>query len=802
MLRNYLVVALRSIKKQKGLAIINVFGLGCGIALCLLIILFNQDELSFDRFHENHEQIHRVERFYYAADGSIDGNSSNDNLLLAEVLKNDIPEVQHASLTYNTTSFLQINRDKSAEATEEEILFTNEEFLAVFPFKLVQGQRETALEDPRSIILSESAARKHFGTANAVGEFVQLLILGEFQEFEVSAIAEDHPKNSSVKFDVIARIDRYLAADEELADLQNSWTLNFARTYVQIAAGASDASLRPKLDGFTNKYRGEEVTARRDELGFHADEMPLRYIFRPIAQVHFQSSRRPLQTYLLPVLAFLILTMACINFTMLAIGRSAWRAREVGVRKVVGANKIQLMVQFWSEALLLSIISAFVGLLLANLFLPAFNALTDKTLSLGDAGSLMITLTGLVVFSGFLAGSYPAVVLSSLWPVKALSGRFRLGSKNKLMQSLVVVQFTVTAFLLVGALVLGRQIQYLSQKDLGFNHSSVVTLATGQLDGSQIAQLLRNQLMGTRDIVDVTASGNKFGYRGHTGVGFRRDNGEFYAINMFPIESNHIDFFGLKLKSGRNFDPAISSDTTNAIIVNEALVRAFDLQDPIGKQIPFVEDHEIAGVIVGVVEDYNYQALYQEISPAMLTIEPIWRFDNIFVMLGNDRQQGLAALQSAWHEVVPEIPFTYEFLDDQMAEVYAQEERIMLITRYAALFAILIACLGLLGLTALTITGRMKEIGIRKVLGASAGSIVRLVSKEFGLLVIIGFVIASPAVYFFLENILSRYEYRVALNPLFFLQGALLLGVVAFATMGILAYNAAQRDPVDSLRYE
>ena len=307
--------------------------------------------------------------------------------------------------------------------------------------------------------------------------------------------------------------------------------------------------------------------------------------------------------------------------------------------------------------------------------------------------------------------------------------------------------------------------------------------------------------MGAGDILDITAAGNGFGYRGHTGTGFRLDDGRSFAINMFPIESNHLDFFDLNITQGRNFDPARFADTTG-IIVNEALVKAFDIQDPLGKQIPYVEEHEIEGLIIGVVSDYNYQALFQEVSPAMLTIEQIWPFDRIFVKLGANTQAGLMELRNAWTEVMPGVPFSYEFLDEEMASVYALEARVMLVTRYASLFAIVIACLGLLGLTTLSISGRIKEIGIRKVLGASSASIVKLVSKEFGLLVALGFVLAVPAAYFVLGRALSEFEYHVALNPMFFLQGAVLLGLVAFVTTGLLAYIAAQQDPVDSLRYE
>jgi putative ABC transport system permease protein len=300
---------------------------------------------------------------------------------------------------------------------------------------------------------------------------------------------------------------------------------------------------------------------------------------------------------------------------------------------------------------------------------------------------------------------------------------------------------------------------------------------------------------------DVTAAGNTFGYQGTTGMGFGAD-GKSFQINVFPVEANHIEFFDLELLAGRDFDPARSSDTTEAILVNEALIRSFELVDPLGKQIPYADKHRIEGRIVGVVKDYNFQALYQQVGAAVLTLKDYWGFDKLFVRLGDDPQQGIARLREAWNEVVPGIPLEYRFLDDRLADVYSVEQRWSRVARYGAIFATVIACLGLLGLTVLTITGRIKEIGIRKVLGASSGHIVQLISRDFGKLVGVGFVIAAPLAFLALTQFLNLYAFHIPLGPNVFIVAGVLMGVLAFSTVGILTLKASQQDPVDSLRCE
>ena len=801
MLRNYFKVAMRALAKQKVYAAINVFGLACGLAFCLLIILFIRDEVSYDKFFEDVDQIYRVERIHYEESGEEKQANINGPFILGPTLEKDIPEIEKAAHLLWDTQFVKASSNPSQEAIKADILFASESFFEVLPFQLMSGSAASVLSELSNVVLTHETARKHFGDQNPVGQVVQLLMKGEYRDFMVTGVTQDIPSNSTVKFDAVARLDVFMSLDPEIMEEPEDWGWSWGHTYVRLNEKADPSRMQASMDAFTNQHLEGWISMLRDR-GWTSEDLPIKYALTPIIDVHFRGDSRPLYAYLLGGLALLILLMACINFTLLAVGRSAWRAREVGVRKAIGAYRSQLMNQFWSESILMSILATLLSVGLVTLFLPIFNELTGKSLAIGNAGVFALILFGMALLAGLLAGSYPALMLSNLRPVQALKGRFRLGGTNGLTRSLVVIQFALTGFLLIGSIVMGQQIRFLAEKDLGFNESRVIEIRTDNMSATKIAARLRQDLQGQPGIADITASGNTFGYRGHTGTGFMVE-GKSYQLNLFPVESNHLDFFDLELVAGRTFDPARPSDTTGALIVNETLIRTFELEDPIGKQIPWVEEHEMAGVIVGVVKDYHFQALYQEVGNVILTLEDLWGHTALFVRLDEGRmQEGIGALREAWNIAVPGIPLNYRFLDDNMADVYAVESRWSRVARYAAFFAIMIACLGLLGLTALTVAGRTKEIGIRKVLGASSGHIVQLISREFGLLVGVGFLIAAPLAFFALKQFLDMYAFKITLGPSLFLIAGLIISVIAFATVGILAFRASIQDPVDSLRYE
>lgn len=802
MIRHYAKISLRTMRKQAGYTAVNVFGLAVAIAICLLIFLFIRDEFTFDRFHTERDRIFQVERAYYHPDGSLRYQSVNGPGVLRAAMLEELPEVAHAvRVTYGEQDyFVRVGET----ATEERILFTDADAFEVFTFPFKQGNPATALQQPDGIVLTEALAKKHFGDEDPFGQTVQLHLGGEYQDFTVTGVMYDIPSNSTLQFAAAVEVNRAIEVGPILREIWDSWSLSYFRTFVLLDENAQEATAEAKLPAFTEKYRGNELTTLRERYDWGSDGLPMSYVYEPLTALHFSNYSTPTYSYILGGIALAILLIACINFMTLAIGRSASRGREIGVRKVVGAQRRQLMGQFWGEAMLMSAVALILGMTLAYLLLPAFNGLADKNLSFaaGNPWGLVLVLAGLMFGTGLIAGSYPAVVLSAFRPVETLKNKLRLSGSNMFTKTLIVVQFALTVFLVASTLVMVQQLNFIRTTDLGFNTDQVVVLPTQGQDGLEIAQRMRQQLQTDPRIVDVVATGILPGYRGSTGVGFEHE-GVSYNINLFSVETNYLDFFDLELAAGRNFDPNLTTDTSNVILVNETLLETFGIDDPLGKEIPGFGFMDPPPIIAGVVKDFTYQALYQEQQPMLMTLESFWGFEYVFVRIApTDIPGSMAAIEAAWGDAAPTVPWKYSFLDDEMQRVYEADQRWARIVRYAAFIAIVIACLGLLGLAALTVAARTKEIGIRKVLGASASRVVLLISKDFLWLVGIGVVIATPVAYYVMAGWLENFEFRIMLGPWLFVGAGLLAIAVAFVTVSYQSLKAAHADPVKSLRYE
>ncbi len=804
MWKNYLKIAWRNALREKGYAAINIFGLAVGLAFCTLIFLYVRDERTYDRFHTKADRIYRIQEATINSDGSISSGSHTLQIPLGPALKADIPEIVQYVRFVPERHYVRA-AGASADAIEEDVLFADPSVLQVFTFPLRHGNPATALAGLDGVVLTESMARKYFGEDNPTGKILQIRLDQTFEDFVVTGVAEDVPGNSTIRFGILLSFQKLLADNDFYRQWADSWNFFTPETYVELAEGATARNTEAKFPAFFEKYHRDETTEQSEE-GIGDERKVPTYRLQPIRQIHLESDSSPIYSYILSGIALAVLLIACINFMTLSVGRSVRRAREVGVRKAIGAGRLQLMGQFWGEAFVLSGISLLLSLLLVKAFLPVFNHLTGKTLRLDFTADWTIAamLVGLVLLTGLVAGSYPALVLSGFRPVEILTNRFRLSGSNAFTKSLVVFQFALSVFLVVSALIMTRQLAYTRSVELGFDEEQIVVIPLQGLDGSQVAARFRNALQSQPRVVGVTATGNTLGNTGSMGVGFQYE-GKHYAINVFSVETNYLDFLGLDLIAGRNFDPGLATDTTHSFIVNEALVRAFNLDDPVGKPIPGLPgvSPENAPVIIGVVRDYHFQSLYKTIGPVILTLNPDWKYHYLFVRIRPDDIPGtLDLLEKTWRQSAPDLPFAYQFLDDQMQAQYADDQRWSQIVRYATLFAVLIACLGLLGLAALTVARRTKEIGIRKVLGASAAGIVTLLSKDFLKLVLIAFVLAAPLAYLAMSRWLEDFAYRIELGPgIFLIAGGLAL-LLALATVSYQAVKAALADPVTSLRYE
>lgn len=793
MLKNYLKISVRSIVKQKGLSFINIFSLSVGIAFCALIFLFVRDELTFDQFHEKKDRLFLVESIWFDPDGSESGSASNNPAPLGPALLEEIPEVESYVRTRDMEHFVRSH----GEAIEETVLYADPQILSVFSFPLLEGDTDAALDERHAVVISEKAAQKYFGAESAYGKILQVRLDDVFEDFVVTGVAENVPGNSTIQFDILLPFDRIFEAErwKRFPDIRDSWRFIAIQNYVLLGESASIASARAKMPDFALRHYppedGDEAYVTRS------------YRLRPVTEVHMALWSEASYSYILSGIAFGILFIACINFMTLAIGRSSARSREVGIRKVVGAHRRQLMWQFWGESLMMSIVALVIATLLAELFLPVFNGLTGKELSFEYARdwTTIAGLAAIVVLAGLMGGSYPAFVISSFKPIDSLSNRLRLGGSNVFTKSLVVVQFALSVFLIIGTLVMHNQLQYAQNLDPGFKKDQVVIIPVSGTDPLVVADRFRTMIGSHSLIQDITTTNVTLGNSSTHGTRYDHE-GKTHTLNVYKVETNYLDFMGLELVQGRNFDPALVTDSTESLLVNEALVRDFDMLDPIGQTIPGYNE-ESAPVIVGVVKDYNFQSLYKEVGPVVLTMEPEWTHRYLLVRVSpTNMSNSIELLRSTWADVMPDLPFEFTFLDEHMRSVYEADVRWSNIISYASIFAVIIACLGLLGLSALTVLTRTKEIGIRKVLGATASSISMLLSREFIWLVLAGIVIATPVAYIVMQKWLATFAYRIDLGVGLFVISGIVAVAVALATVSYQSVKAALADPVDSIRAE
>lgn len=797
MFKNYLKVTLRSLKKQKVYTFINVFGLAIGLAFCALIFLYVQDELSYDRFHENKDRIFRVEQRYFNADGSVRHDGVNGSIPLGPTLKQDIPGIETYTRYLRHDHYIKSNK----EAIRELVHYADEDIFKIFSFRFIAGDQETALVNSNSVVVTKDKALKYFGEINVLGETLKIRKEEDFEDYTITGVVEEGPNNSTFRFNLLIPVKDDIRYRPPFID---RWDMNLYQTYVLLEEQVEARGLEPTLAEFRERYDTGFNQTLRELYHIPEGQIASTYHLNPLPEIHLNSVSDPMYSYILSGIAIAILLIACINFMTLSIGRSSKRSKEIGMRKVVGAFRHQLMFQFWGEAFLICGVSMTLGIVLAEAFLPVFNFLSGKALAFNylENWSTFAAIFGILLITGFVAGSYPAVILSNFKPVTTLKGSMKLSGSNFFTRSLVAVQFALSVMLIISTLVMKNQLQFIRAQDLGYNAEHVVYIPLNQLNGIDVANNFRNAIGSHSDIVDITATGTTVGFRGSHGYGVEHE-GENKHINVFTVESNYIDFMELELVAGRNFDPNMATDTTDAVIVTETFLREFGVTDPIGKPIPMLKPDEVAhggAIIVGVVKDHYFQSLYDEMDPAFLSMNPAWGHGNLLIRIRPENmQETIALIEDTWKAIIPEIPLNYRFLDEDMYEEYANDERWTTIINYSSWFAILIACLGLFGLVTLTISSRIKEIGIRKVLGASILQISGLFAKDFVKLIVIGVVIASPIAWYAMNKWLLNFAYHVNVGLIHFALASLIVLIIAVATISIQTIRAGRTNPAETL---
>ncbi|HLA64882.1 MAG TPA: ABC transporter permease [Rhodothermales bacterium] len=813
MLKNYLRVALRNVRRQRGYAAINVFGLALGMACCLLILTLVRHEWSYDRFHARGERIHRVLIQETPPGGGVEYRSLTPPDL-APAMDASFPAVEHLTRVVLGPREFRLDEDLVSEG----LMMVDSTFFDVFTFPLLAGDAATALDDPQHVVLTDESAERHFGAADAsvLGRTITVEDGDETRDFTVSGVLAPIPETSSLQFDVLMSFRNY----ETLYVGSNDWG---GRTslYVLMAEGQSPAALEAAFPPFTATQMAERIEERRAS-GFLADGADaFRLVLQPLARLHVEPDRGvtyevtpfdPKYGYVLLAIAGLVLAIACINFITLSLGRSTTRAREVGVRKALGAQRGQLQRQFWGEAILLSAIALPLGLGLAALALPTFNTLTGKTFTLAgltDPLSLA-AMVGLAVLVGLAAGSYPSVVLARFQPTEVLRGGAKVSGKNPLARGLVVAQYAVSVALIACTLVMYRQVDFLLNRDLGFDAEQVVVLQTPRLTTAQerhVLDVFRQEAVGRAGVVNVVKTGYSFTRGGDT-YGWTEPDGTNYEVHNVGVDHDYLDVMGMQLVAGRWFSPEMPSDSTGSVVVNEAFVRTYGLEEPVGHVLAGLDTTSFFGTpptIIGVVRDFNFSSLREEVAPAMLNMHPGYYMGMgaLLVRIRPEDVPGtMALLEATWEGVFPDKPFAFSFLDEDLDAQYEDERRWRAILTDSAALAVLVACLGLFGLATLAVAKRRKELGVRKVLGARSGSLALLVAREFVALVLVAVLIAAPVSYLAMDRWLEGFAYRTPLGPgVFFIAGALAL-VIALLTVSTQALRAAAADPVKALRSE
>ena len=812
MLKHYFKIAVRNLGRQKILSFINVSGLSIGLACFSLFLLYSVNEFSFDRFHSNANNIYRVYRWTDAMDGREAGGDVYMPSPLGPAMKTDLPDVANFVRLRDSwgESFIKVD----GAVRRMNISYADPSLFTIFSFPLKYGTAQGALRELQNLVITKAKAKEIFGTDNVVGRTIEIKVEESFVPFTITAVAEDIPANSSIQFDLLGNFN-YIETTSGGKRGVNNWHSSSFITYVQLNPGSGLANDVQRLGAFRHKYYPDEEKELKDA-GFkwEGNKLPVRFGLQPLKAGHTDTKIwggsveqvNPKTIWILLSIAAGVLLIACINFTTLAIGRSARRAKEVGIRKVIGSERKHLIIQFLAEAILLSILSLLIGLLLVKLLLPYFNKLSGRELQFSFSlyPEMSWMLGGLTLLVGLLAGSYPALILSGFRPIEVLKSKIRVNGSNIFTKSLVTVQFALSIGLIICTMIILQQTKYMSGKNPGFNKENIVVVDASDTKTKEIYPLFKQALVSRTDIAGIASAELGLG----EGTGWSRSgfeyNGTHKDVFEYYVDHDYIPLMGMKLIAGRNFDPKITDDTVTSVIVNETMVKdmGWTIENAVGQQIKGYMETKTP-VVIGVVKNFNYRPFKEEVKPQMFHQFADYAPYKFFVRIkpGNPAP-ALGAMQKAWTAVVADLPFKYSFLDESLDNFYKSERKWSNIIGWAGGISVFLACLGLFGLAALAAINRTKEIGIRKVLGASLPGIIALLSKDFLKLVALALIVAAPLAWYFMNKWLEDFAYRISIGWWVFIAAGALAIVVAFVTIGFQAVKAGGANPVKSLRTE
>jgi putative ABC transport system permease protein len=800
MLRNYFKLAFRNIMKYKFFSAINILGMSIGITACLLLLLYVVDELSYDRFHAGADHIYQVG--LHAKIGDQDVLVANTCPPMAETLVREVPGVVAATRIGNFWGTPSLKYEEKA-FTEGKVFHADSNFFDFFSYKLVEGDPATALKEPNTVVLTESIAKKYFGDDGALGK---IITVGGSQAYKVTGVAADAPLNSHFIFKVLLSA----ASAEQMQ--RPAWLNNFLFTYFKLDEHTPLKNVEAKFPDLVLKYVGPEVERF---MGVSMKDMERNggaygYFSTPLTDIHLKAKTRDglepagniTYVYFFAGIGIFIILIACINFMNLSTARSAGRAKEVGLRKTLGSLRGQMIRQFLAESILYSFIAVVVALILCYFLLPQFNLLAGKDLGMSVflQPVFIISIVILVIVVGVVAGSYPAFYLTSFSAVEVLKGKIRAGMKSRGVRSgLVICQFFLSIFLIIFTGIVYQQISFMQQRNLGIDKRNVLILPNAGLLGDQ-KNAFKNALSQQTGIVKASYTNNSFPGVNNTTVFKSAGSEQDRIMGLYYADYDHQDVMKFELKEGRYFSPDFPSDST-AILLNEAAVAEFGFTHPLGEEIIYNDDNKKEVLrVIGVFKDFNFESLKDKIRPLSMRLTN----DSYQLMIRYEGNPAavVASVEKLWKQHLTGQPFDYNFLDESFDDLFRSEQRMgQLFTVFSGL-AIFIACLGLFALAAFMAEQRTKEIGIRKVMGASTTGLTMMLSREFTKLVIIAFVPAAFAAWFVVNSWLSGFAYRVDVDPLIFVGSGIVATAIAWLTVGFQSIKAAASNPVHSLRYE
>lgn len=816
MLRNYLKIAFRSLWRSKIHSFINVLGLSLGIACCVLIALFVKDEWTFDTFHTKADRIYRV----YAREDYGENEKFFNTVTpfpMGPALKDNFAEVENQVRINNIGSPVKVGEN----LFNEQVTVAGQDFFELFDFEIIHGNRE-ALREQSGVVLTQATAKKYLGDVYPINKTISIQLGEAFEEFTVKAVTADVPINSSIQFDM-------LISDLNFPKLYNPHVLTSAwfnvtpETYVLLKEDVNPTELESKFPSVFQTLLGEESFKESN----YAPGL------QPLTEIHLDTSypagiapvSDPKYSYILAAIAVLILLVACINFVTLSIGRSMKRAREVGIRKVVGAERKQLIFQFIGEAVIVTMIALLVGVVLSALGLPVFNNFAGKQLVLAFNAFTISLIVSLVTIIGLMAGSYPAFVLSGFKPIAILKGAIQTGNnKQRVRQILVGVQLVLSIFLISSTLIMRQQLSFLQSKNLGFNKEQLAVAQlnvprTGRLPerikaGFDKAEQFKIELAKVQGIAAVCSSAHDFGNGSWTNVGYTDDQGTYRTFNLNIVDDEYVPVMKMEMVWGRNFSDNNPSDARRSIVVNEAFAKEYGWTDPVGKRIPGKRfaDHEV----IGIVKDFNYASLYTSVQPLVMVQDPVIILpgvENIGIennpvpkLMVRIKPENMSAtldqIKNTWNNLTGGEEFVFTFVDQAMDKQYRSDQNLGKIVSIATLLAMIIGSLGLYALASLAMQNRTKEISIRKVMGATEQSLLVLLSKDYVMLIVVSLLLSVPITWYLMSNWLQSFQYRVDVSWQVFAAAGGLSLVIALLTISYQAIKTAWTRPAETLKYE